>query len=135
MFLHHVTVTTPPEKVGDMIEFYENLCDLTPLAVPEGLRDRAIWYEMLGTDNGAQLHIYITRESRPLRSGAHVAFAVASNNPYGREVYDRVVALAKLKGIFLGDGTQYWGSPRAYILDPAANRVEVFQFSPSQAMS
>lgn len=129
MFLHHTTITAHPDKLKETISFYENLCDLTPIMTPPGLKN-AIWYEMLGTDNGAQLHIYITKEAQPLCGGAHISFVVSGRHDDG-DVYRRVVALAKREGFFLGEGTQYWGSPRCFIMDPAGNRVELLQFSPS----
>lgn len=132
MFLHHTTITSPPDKREAMIEFYEDLCGLDQIGVPMGMHD-VIWFNMLGHEetHGAQLHIYITQESQPLCSGSHIAFAVAGNNERGRGMYNRVVAWAKANGVFLGEGTQYWGSPRCYIMDPAGNRVELMQYSPT----
>jgi hypothetical protein len=134
MFLHHTTITAPPSKREAMIDFYEGLCDLSQITPPDGMRN-VLWFSMLGHEetHGAQLHIYLTQMSEPLCSGAHVAFVVASDNERGREIYDRVVAWAKREGIFLGDATPYWGSPRCYIMDPAENRIELFQYPPSQA--
>jgi catechol 2,3-dioxygenase-like lactoylglutathione lyase family enzyme len=127
MFLHHITITTPPDKLAAMSEFYENLCGLESKISPT---EGALWYEMPGTENGAQLHIYITPEATPLPNGAHIAFVVGGDDQRGLEIYERVIAWAKKNGVFLGAGTPYWGSPRAYVFDPAGNRIELMQYAP-----
>jgi catechol 2,3-dioxygenase-like lactoylglutathione lyase family enzyme len=117
-----------------MIEFYEGLCDLTQIQAPEGIADKAVWLAMLGhkDTHGAQLHIYFVPypEFQPLSGGAHVGFVVGGKTERGAQTYRRVIEWAKVNGVFLGDATAYWGSPRSYIMDPAGNRVELIQYAP-----
>lgn len=47
------------------------------------------------------------------------------------EQYDAVVNALEAAGASVEPRSEYWGSPRAYVRDPAGHLVELMEFAPT----
>jgi catechol 2,3-dioxygenase-like lactoylglutathione lyase family enzyme len=114
--IQHVTFEVRPEQVAECVAFYA-LLDFEQVEPPASLRDRAAWVERGPT----QVHLMHVEEPVVLPQG-HVAVVVD----------DWQTSLERLREA--GHGVEprrpHWGSPRAYVRDPAGNLVELMAFSP-----
>ena len=84
---------------------------------PEALRERAVWLEREGT----QIHLMLVDEPVAPPQG-HVAVVV--------DDYERTLAALRKAGRDPEPRTEHWGSPRAFVRDPAGHRVELMAFPP-----
>ena len=92
---------------------------------PAGLGERSIWL----TRNGTSLHLmFRDRDGQDLAQSpepgaGHIALVV--------DDYDAVIAALTAAGTNVDPRSEYWGSPRSYVRDPAGNTVELMAFAPS----
>ena len=114
--LHHVAIEVTPEQAPGCRDFYR-LLGFAPVQPPPSLRDRALWLERDGT----QVHLLLAREPVAPPEG-HLAVVV--------EDYHRVIEALREAGHSPRARAEHWGSPRAFVRDPAGHRVEVMAFPP-----
>ena len=84
---------------------------------PDSLRDRALWVERAGT----QVHL-LYAEAPTVPAEGHVAVVV--------EDYEPTLAALRAAGHRVEPRRAPWGSPRAFVRDPAGHRVELMAFPP-----
>jgi catechol 2,3-dioxygenase-like lactoylglutathione lyase family enzyme len=113
--LHHVTREIAPDRLADCVAFYE-LLGFRQVEPPASLGERAVWLEL----GDAQLHLM------------PVAGATAHNGHIGIVAggYERTLALMRQAGHEVEPRREHWGSPRAYVRDPAGGTVELMAFPP-----
>jgi catechol 2,3-dioxygenase-like lactoylglutathione lyase family enzyme len=114
--LHHVAIEVTPEQAPGCRDFYR-LLGFVPVQPPPSLRDRALWLE----HDGTQVHLLLAPEPVTPPEG-HLAVVV--------EDYQRVIEALSQAGHSPQARAEHWGSPRAYVRDPAGHRVEVMAFPP-----
>ena len=115
--IQHVALELARDHVADCVAFYA-LLGFEQVEPPQSLRDRAAWVEREGT----QIHLLWVEDPRPLRKG-HVAVVA--------EPYEATLARLREAGHSVEPRREHWGSPRAYVRDPAGNLVELMAFTPS----
>ena len=115
--IQHVALEVRRERAHECARFYA-LLGFRQVHPPDSLRERALWVERGGT----QVHLLYVDDARPLTRG-HVAVVV--------EDWDATVALVSGKGYEVEPRRPHWGSPRAYVRDPAGNLVELMAFPPT----
>ena len=101
---------------GPCAAFY-SLLGFRQVEPPETLRERAVWLERGGT----QIHLMHVDEPTTPPEG-HVALVV--------DDYERTLAALREAGRDPEPRREHWGSPRAFVRDPAGNRVELMAFPP-----
>lgn len=117
--LQHVSLEVAPSDVEACVAFYGQL-GFDRVEPPPSLADRAAWMQA----GAAQIHLMYVEEPTALPQG-HVAVVL---DPYE----EGLEALAR-SGYEPEPRTEHWGSPRAYVRDPAGNRVELMAFAPGGA--
>lgn len=115
--IQHVALEVARERVDECVAFYA-LLGFEHVEPPESLRDRAAWVERGGT----QVHLLFVDESRPLTAG-HVAVVV--------EEWEATLEGLRAAGHSPEPRREHWGSPRAYVRDPAGNLVELMASPPT----
>jgi catechol 2,3-dioxygenase-like lactoylglutathione lyase family enzyme len=115
--LHHVAIPVKSGHLDACQAFYE-LLGFAPVTPPESLGDRARWLER----EHSQIHLLIDEDAEPLPGGAHLALVV--------EDYDAAVAALRERGAEVEPRRRHWGSPRAFVRDPAGHRVEIMAWPP-----
>ncbi len=116
--IHHATREIPPAELERSIEFY-GMLGFVSVPVPPGIGSRAVWLEHAGT----QIHLMPVEDARP--ASGHVAVIVEGN-------YDQTVDILRRAGYEVEPRREHWGSPRAYVRDPAGNLVELMAWPPGQ---
>ena len=116
MTIQHVALEVAPERVRACVDFYA-LLGFDEVEPPEALRERAAWVARGAT----QVHLLRLDEPRPLRQG-HVAVVV--------EPYEATLDRLREAGHDPQPRREHWGSPRAFVRDPADNLVELMAFPP-----
>jgi catechol 2,3-dioxygenase-like lactoylglutathione lyase family enzyme len=116
--IHHVSREMPRAATEACVRFY-TLLGFRPVPVPEGLRDRALWLERAGT----QIHLMPKDDATP--QAGHIGVVV--------EDYRRTVAELAGHGHDVEPRREHWGSPRAYVRDPAGNLIEIMEFPPTSS--
>jgi catechol 2,3-dioxygenase-like lactoylglutathione lyase family enzyme len=114
--LHHVALETHPED-GDACRDFYLLLGFREVRPPAALLGRARWLERAGQ----QLHLLLT-ESPSVAPRGHVALVV--------DDYGRAVEALRAAGHDAEPAAEHWGSPRAFVQDPAGHRVELMAFPP-----
>ncbi len=89
-----------------------------PVDPPPSLAERASWMQ----GGATQIHLMYVEEPMTLPQG-HVAVVV--------DGYDQVLAALAAAGHGAEPRREHWGSPRAYVHDPAGNLVELMAFPPA----
>ena len=117
--IHHVTRPIPPATLDQCIEFY-GLVGFTPVPVPPGIAGRAVWLERKAGGIRTQIHLAPSDEAVPEQG--HVGLVV--------EPYDRTLQALRDAGHEVEPRRAHWGSPRAYVHDPAGNLVELMSWPP-----
>lgn len=117
--IQHVTREIPPPQLDPCVRFYA-LLGLEPVPVPASIADRAVWLAPPGRAHTVQLHLMPTEDARPAQG--HVAFVVSD--------YEATIAALLEAGCEVERRREHWGSPRAYVRDPAANTVELMAWAP-----
>jgi catechol 2,3-dioxygenase-like lactoylglutathione lyase family enzyme len=117
--LHHVTLAVAPERVRACARFYA-LLGFLERPVPEGIAGRAVWLESRTT----QIHL-MHGGAEPGPWGGHLAVVL--------DDYDGTLERLRAAGHEADPRSAHWGSPRAYLTDPAGHTVEVMAFPPEPA--
>ncbi len=118
--LQHVTQQVPPSQVDACIAFYE-LLGFERTRAPEGIAERAVWLQR----GSGQIHLMPTPDAES-RSG-HVGVVV--------EDYEPTLRALRCAGHDVQPRREHWGSPRAYVRDPAGNLIEVMAFAPGATLA
>ncbi len=113
--IHHVTRQIPPAELEPCVQFY-GLLGFTPVDPPAGIAGRAVWLQLGAT----QLHLMPVPGATP--DSGHVAIVAGA--------YDASVSRLRRAGHAVEARRQHWGSPRAYVHDPAGNLVELMAAPP-----
>ena len=113
--IQHVALEVAPERIAECVAFYA-LLGFAEVEPPLTLRDRAAWVERGGT----QVHLLSVDEPHALPAG-HVAVVA-------KEWEGTLERLADA-GHEPEPRREHWGSPRAYVRDPAGNLVELMAFA------
>ncbi len=116
--IHHVTRAIPASRLDDCIEFYAVL-GFRPVSEPPGIAGRAVWLDRAGT----QIHLMPAEDAVPEQG--HVAVVV--------EGYDATLERLRQRGVEIDPRKEHWGSPRAFVRDPAGNTVELMAWPPGEA--
>jgi catechol 2,3-dioxygenase-like lactoylglutathione lyase family enzyme len=118
--IQHVTREVETAQLGACITFYEAL-GFQRVPTPDALADRFVWLQLGPT----QLHLALTPHS-VVQSG-HIAVVL--------EPYEASLARLRAAGHVVEPRREHWGSPRAYVHDPAGNLVEVMAWPPERTGS
>ena len=113
--IHHVTRQIPPSSLSDCLSFYAIL-GFERVPEPPGVGDRAVW---LGS-GASQIHLMPTADAKP--DCGHVAVIV--------DDYPATVEALRHAGHAVDSRREHWGSPRAYVRDPAGHTVELMAWPP-----
>ncbi|MGH2746391.1 MAG: VOC family protein [Actinomycetota bacterium] len=115
----HVTVTTPEELEGDVLDWYQDCLGLERVEKPEGTRASGGWFRV----GGQEIHVSIDPHN-PLRT-AH----------FGLVVDDFGVTVARLRaqGCHIEQATHIPGRRRCFTRDPAGNQIEIVAFDETAA--
>lgn len=105
--LHHVSLECRRADADAHDAFWRAL-GFVPVVAPEGLRDRAAWYERGGTQ------IHLLWKEAPVAAG-HVAVRVDAIDATGLDVEER---------------ERHWGGRRVYATAPGGHTVELFETPP-----
>jgi catechol 2,3-dioxygenase-like lactoylglutathione lyase family enzyme len=113
--IQHLTREISPSKLQDCVRFY-GILGFERVPEPPGIAGRAVWLERRNT----QIHLMPTPAARP--DGGHVGLVVAD--------YPLTIERLRAAGHEVEPRREHWGSPRAYVRDPAGHLVEVMAFAP-----
>jgi catechol 2,3-dioxygenase-like lactoylglutathione lyase family enzyme len=113
--IHHVNRQIPPSTLDQCVRFY-GLLGFKPVPAPEAVAGRAVWLEAAAT----QVHLMPAADAQPDRG--HVAVVVSD--------YEAVLAELRTAGHEVEPRRKHWGSPRAFVHDPAGHLVELMAFPP-----
>jgi catechol 2,3-dioxygenase-like lactoylglutathione lyase family enzyme len=116
MTLQHVSLETRAAEVEAEVAFWA-LLGFARVAVPEGLRERAVWM----ASGGTQVHLLFAEEPVVPVEG-HVAVVCAA--------YSSTVAVLRAAGFVVEPRAEHWGAARAYVRSPGGHRVEVMAAGP-----
>jgi catechol 2,3-dioxygenase-like lactoylglutathione lyase family enzyme len=119
--IQHVTRQIQRSQLSACLRFYE-LLGYEQTDVPQGIEGRAVWLVKPGADPpGPHLHLQFADDVQVPDQG-HVAFVVAP--------YDETLESLRAAGFDVDRRREHWGSPRAYVRDPASNLVELMARAP-----
>jgi catechol 2,3-dioxygenase-like lactoylglutathione lyase family enzyme len=120
--IQHVTRPIRPSELDDCVRFY-GLLGFEQIAVPPGIQGRAVWLaQRANGPSGPDLHLQFTE--RPDPEQGHVAFVV--------ERYEQTLEDLRQAGFEVDPRREHWGSPRAYVRDPASHLVELMAQAPDE---
>lgn len=114
--IQHVALELRRELTDACVAFY-GLLGFERVTPPPALVDRAAWVERRGT----QIHLLYS-DTPVTPPAGHVAVVV--------DDYDATLAALRAVGHDPQPRREYWGSPRAYVRDPAENLVELMACAP-----
>jgi catechol 2,3-dioxygenase-like lactoylglutathione lyase family enzyme len=113
----HVALETRMQDAEACVGFF-GLLGFSEVEPPETLRARARWVQRGPT----QVHFLFAEDPVAVPRG-HVAVVV--------EDYEATVAALGEAGHRVDPRAEHWGSPRAYVRDPAGHLVELMAFPPN----
>ena len=113
--IQHVTREVGVGQLDACIAFYETL-GFERVPAPDGLADRFVWLQLGPT----QVHLALKPD--PVAQSGHIAVVL--------DAYAATIARLRGAGHAVEPRTEHWGSPRAYVHDPAGNLVEVMAWPP-----
>jgi catechol 2,3-dioxygenase-like lactoylglutathione lyase family enzyme len=113
--IQHVTRLIQPARLRECVEFY-GLLGFREVDPPAGIAGRAVWLERAQT----QIHLMFSDDAKPEQG--HVGVVI--------ERYEATLAALRRGGYYVEPRREHWGSPRAYVRDPAGHLVEVMAFGP-----
>ncbi len=116
--IHHVTVEVLPCLLEEAKSFY-SLVGFFPVEAPAEIVQRSVWLER----DGCQIHLLSSERLSVTNESTHFALVV--------DDFDAVFDSLKELGHEPERRTEYWGSPRAYVRDPAGNLVELMSSPPT----
>ena len=114
--LQHATLELRRDQLDACVAFYA-LVGFERVEPPPSLGDRAAWLQREAT----QVHLMWVAEPVSLPSG-HIAVVV--------DDYAATLQALRDAGHEPEPRREHWGSPRAFVRDPAGNLVELMAFSP-----
>ena len=114
--IQHVTLEVRREQGEECAAFW-SLLGFERTEPPPSLADRAAWLQHGDT----QVHLMWVEDPVVLPNG-HVAVVL--------EDYEATLAALRAAGHSPEPRREHWGSPRAYVHDPAGNLVEMMAFAP-----
>jgi catechol 2,3-dioxygenase-like lactoylglutathione lyase family enzyme len=117
--LQHVSLPVSPDRVEACAAFYA-LLGFVPRPAPAGIAGRATWLERGPT----QVHLLLV-DAPATRWPGHLAVTV--------DDFDATLAALRAAGHDPEPRTAHWGAARAYVEDPAGQRVEVMASAPPPA--
>ena len=115
--LQHATLEIRREQLDDCVSFYA-LLGFERVEPPLSLAEGAAWLQRGAT----QIHLMWVEEPVALPRG-HVAVVV--------DDYEATCRSLGEAGHEPEPRREHWGSPRAYVRDPAGNLVELMAFPPA----
>ncbi len=115
--IQHVALEIRRADVEACIAFWA-LLGFEQAAAPGALAQRSTWVQAGAT----QIHLLYADQPAIAPEG-HVAVVVAD--------HDATLAALRDAGFDPQPRTQYWGSPRTFVVSPAGHRVEVMAFAPT----
>jgi len=116
--IQHVARPITAAEVEPCLDFYR-LLGFVEVPVPDGIAGRAVWLERAGT----QVHLLFVDDPQP--ELGHIAVLVDN--------YEATVQSLRDAGHAVQARREHWGSPRAYVHDPAGHLVEMMAFPPGGA--
>ena len=116
--IQHVTLELRRDQGEECAAFWE-LLGFRRVEPPESLADRAAWLERGPT----QVHLMWVEEPVVLPRG-HVAVVL--------EDWEGTLDSLRAAGHEPEPRREHWGSPRAYVHDPAGHLVELMAFPPGE---
>jgi catechol 2,3-dioxygenase-like lactoylglutathione lyase family enzyme len=116
--LQHVTREIPAAALENCLRFYAIL-GFHSVEPPPGIAGRAVWVQHAGS----QIHLMPKDDASP-QSG-HVGIVI--------DHYESTLRRLREHGHEVDPRREHWGSPRAYVRDPAGNLVEVMAWPPGAA--
>jgi catechol 2,3-dioxygenase-like lactoylglutathione lyase family enzyme len=120
--IQHVTRPIRRSELDACVHFY-GLLGFEQITVPPGIQGRAVWLAGRGgARSGPDLHLQF--EPEPVPEQGHVAFVVAP--------YEETLERLRQAGFDVDPRREHWGSPRAYVRDPASNLVELMAEPPDE---
>ncbi len=120
--IQHVTRPIQRSQLGECLGFY-GLLGYEQIPVPTGIQGRGVWLARRGSDpKTADLHLQFA--DGPMADQGHVAFIVAR--------YEGTLTSLREAGYEIEPRREHWGSPRAYVRDPAGNLVELMARAPGE---
>lgn len=115
--IQHVAIEVRRDQAPRCRDFYR-LLGFEDAEPPPTLRERAVWLQRDRT----QVHLlYAEDPVAPLEG--HLAVVV--------DDYEAVLAALREAGHDPEPRREHWGSPRAFVRDPAGHRVELMAFPPA----
>jgi catechol 2,3-dioxygenase-like lactoylglutathione lyase family enzyme len=118
--IQHVTREVERAELEQCVQFYE-LLGFRSVPVPAGIAGRALWLERAGT----QVHLMPRDDAQP--PSGHVGIVL--------ERYAQTIDALQQAGHDIDPRAEHWGSPRAYVRDPAGYLVELMAFPPGAETS
>jgi catechol 2,3-dioxygenase-like lactoylglutathione lyase family enzyme len=115
--IQHVAFEIRRELTDDCVAFYA-LLGFERVTPPPTLAQRAAWVQR----EGSQIHLLFAESPVALPTG-HVAVVV--------DAFDATFVSLDAAGHQPEHRPVHWGSPRAYVRDPAGNLVEIMAFPPA----
>ena len=113
-----MTLEVRREQGHEVAAFWE-LLGFERVEPPPSLADRAAWLQHGAT----QIHLMWVEDPVVLPRG-HVAVVL--------DEWDQTLSALRAAGHEPEPRREHWGSPRAYVHDPAGNLVELMAFAPAQ---
>ena len=112
----HVALEVREQDVAACVRFWA-LLGFEHVAAAGALAARSTWMQAGDT----QIHLLYAEDPVAPPEG-HVAVVVAD--------HEATLAALRDAGFEPQPRTQYWGSPRAFVLSPSGHRVELMAFAP-----
>lgn len=114
--IQHVAVETRREDADACAAFF-HLLGFHSVEPPPTLRERALWLKRGPT----QVHVMF-RDAPVVPPAGHLAVVV--------DDYEATLHALRAAGHPVEPRAEHWGSPRAFVHDPAGHVVEVMAFPP-----
>jgi catechol 2,3-dioxygenase-like lactoylglutathione lyase family enzyme len=114
--IQHVTREVLPRQTAETVDFYGQL-GFQQVPTPATLDPDIVWMQLGPT----QIHLMPRDDARA--QGGHVAVVLGQG-------YDETLSRLRALGHSVEPRQEHWGSPRAYVRDPAGNLVEVMARPP-----
>jgi catechol 2,3-dioxygenase-like lactoylglutathione lyase family enzyme len=114
--LHHAGIEVAPADVERTVELFE-LLGFARVEPPPALAQGFTWLEREGTQ------VHLMHEERPLvPPRAHLAIVAPD--------FEATVARLRERGFEIRPGGEHWGAPRAHVLAPGGQRLELMAAPP-----
>jgi catechol 2,3-dioxygenase-like lactoylglutathione lyase family enzyme len=115
--IQHVAIEVRRDQAERCRDFYR-LLGFADVEQPSSLRDRALWL----AHDGTQVHLLFAEDPVAPPEG-HLAVVL--------DDYESVLETLRQAGHDPEPRREHWGSPRAYVRDPAGHLVELMAFPPA----